>query len=291
MLIQSQCSVFSPIRLTNPRRRCLLIPRPAPFNVFRSYGVVRTWLGKKKNGGVLVSATEEQSSSLNVQKKRKIVEHVSLLKAKQDLSDEEEKDMLDYLYTTQYQMRGILAISLGRVSDQNPDKYTHAVYMRFQRNEDISKFYENPFYMRVLKEHVFPYCHELLNVHYESEVEDDIVPIFRKGEEFNFGVEFVLLLSFVDSASGHVEEALVSLEELIVGFPSLIVQSTRGLNLNLSSKEYTHGVVIRFRSFDAFEIFMGSSEYKKIWKSKFEQIARKTISVHFSVHPVGNAIM
>lgn len=41
------------------------------------------------------------------------MEHVSLLKAKQDLSDEEEKDMLDYLYTTQYQMRGILAISLG----------------------------------------------------------------------------------------------------------------------------------------------------------------------------------
>lgn len=42
-------------------------------------------------------------------------------------------------------------------------------------------------------------------------------------------MEFVLLLSFVDSASGHVEEALASLEELIVGFPSLIVQSTRGL--------------------------------------------------------------
>ena len=41
------------------------------------------------------------------------MEHVSLLKAKQDLSDDEEKDMLDYLYTTQYQMRGILAISLG----------------------------------------------------------------------------------------------------------------------------------------------------------------------------------
>ena len=48
-------------------------------------------------------------------------------------------------------------------------------------------------------------------------------------QEFNFGVEFVLLLSFVDSASGHVEEAFASLEELIAGFPSLIVQSTRGL--------------------------------------------------------------
>lgn len=45
---------------------------------------------------------------------RKVVEHVCLLKAKEDLSEEEENDMLDYLYTTQYQMGGIVAISLGR---------------------------------------------------------------------------------------------------------------------------------------------------------------------------------
>ncbi|XP_070667852.1 uncharacterized protein [Malus domestica] len=90
---------------------------------------------------------------------------------------------------------------------------------------------------------------ELLNVHYQSEVENDIVPIFRKGEEFNVGVEFVLLLSFVDTASGHAEEALISLEEPIFGFPSSIVQTTQGMNLNLSSKVYTYGVVIRYRSY------------------------------------------
>lgn len=42
------------------------------------------------------------------------MEHVCLLKAKQSLlSEEKEKDMLDYLYTSQYQMRGIVAISVG----------------------------------------------------------------------------------------------------------------------------------------------------------------------------------
>ncbi|XP_021816864.1 uncharacterized protein LOC110759138 [Prunus avium] len=293
MLIQSQCSVLSPIRLTNPHRRLPIISRRAPFNACGMNGavVISTWLGRKKNRGVTVSATEEQSSSLNVQKKRKVIDHICLLKAKEDLSDEEEKDMLDFLYTTQYQMRGILAVSLGRISNENIDKYTHAVYMRFQRKEDIGKFYENPFYLRVLNEHVLPYCHGLTNVDYESEVEDDIIPIFRKGEEFNFGVEFVLLLSFVDNASGRVEEALVSLEGLIMGFPSIIVQSTQGLNFNPSSKEYTHGVVIRFRSLDGFEIFVGSSEYKEIWKSKFDQMTRKTLSLHFSVDPVGSEIM
>lgn len=100
---------------------------------------------------------------------------------------------------------------------------------------------------------------------YESEVEDDLLPIFRKGEvgikilydvcfldkmkcfevseelanhswrqEFNYGLEFVLLVSFADKDIGSIEDALVSLERLIMGFPSLIVQSTQGLfELNL----------------------------------------------------------
>ncbi|KAM5572541.1 hypothetical protein ABKV19_012546 [Rosa sericea] len=291
MLIQAHCSTLSPVSLANPTRQFPIISRPAPFNVYRSNGAVSSWLGRKKNRGVIVSASEEQSSSPNLQKRRKIVEHICLLKSKEDLSDEEEKDMLDYLYTTQYQMRGIVAISLGRIGNQNPDKYSYAFYLRFQRKEDLVKFYQHPFYLGVLKDHVSPYCHELLNVDYESEVEDDILPIFRKGEEFNFGVEFVLLISFVDNASDHAEDALVSLEGLLMGFPSLIVQSTQGVNFNPSSKEYTHGVVIRFRSFDAFEIFFGSSEYKDLWKSKFEKITQKTLSVHFLIQPVGSEIM
>lgn len=42
-----------------------------------------------------------------------MIEHICLLKANKDLSEEEEKDMLDFLYTTQYQMRGIVAVSMG----------------------------------------------------------------------------------------------------------------------------------------------------------------------------------
>lgn len=41
------------------------------------------------------------------------MEHVCLLQAKEDLSEEDEKDMLDHLYTTQYQMGGVVAISIG----------------------------------------------------------------------------------------------------------------------------------------------------------------------------------
>lgn len=43
-------------------------------------------------------------------------------------------------------------------------------------------------------------------------------------------MEFILLISFVESKfGGPAEDALASLAELILEFPSLIVQSTQGM--------------------------------------------------------------
>lgn len=118
---------------------------------------MRFWRGSDRK--LTISATNDSDYNVNAERMRKVVEHICLLKAKKDLSEEDENDLLDYLYTSQYQMRGILAISLGRISSDSFENYTHAVFMRFQRREDVDKFYENPFYLKVLKEHVLPYCH------------------------------------------------------------------------------------------------------------------------------------
>ncbi|CAA2984206.1 Hypothetical predicted protein [Olea europaea subsp. europaea] len=250
------------------------------------------WHWRKKNEYPIISAVEEGNLGAHLPRKRGVVEHICLIRAKEDLSEEQEKDMLDYLYTTQYQMRGIIAISLGRISNQGLEKYTHAIFMRFQTKEDVAKFYENPFYMGVLKDHVMPYCHAVVDVDYESEVEDDILPIFRKGEEFNYGVESVVLISFNKSSIGRpAQAALDALANLTLEFPSLIVQATKGQNINNSSKEYTHGAVIRFRSFEAYEIFVNSSEYKDMWNSIFQPIIQKAFYVNFSVDPVGKELM
>ncbi|KAI3985361.1 hypothetical protein MKX01_033675 [Papaver californicum] len=236
--------------------------------------------------------SSDSSDNSDFIKKRKVVDHITLLKAKEGLSDEDEKDMLDHLYTSQYQMGGIIAISLGRARNQNLDGYTHAVYMRFQGKEDLVKFYENTFYLGVLKDHVMPYSHELRYVDYEAEVEDDILPIFRKGQEFNYGLEFMLLISVAESERGEpIEDALLAHANLAREFPSLIVQCTQGSNFNLSSKEYSHAVVIRFRSSEAFEMFVGNSEYREMWTSKFAPIVQKTLAIDFTIDPVGTELM
>lgn len=105
--------------------------------------------------------------------------------------------------------------------------------------------------------------HGLTNVDYESEVEDDILSIFRKGEEYNYGEEFVLLVTFAKNASEkNIKDAMDAFAQLTSSLPSLIVQSTQGSNFNDSSKEFTHAAVVRFRSFDAMEIFVEGREYK-----------------------------
>ncbi|XP_055809496.1 uncharacterized protein LOC129879175 isoform X2 [Solanum dulcamara] len=277
-----------------------LVSSPKPFNLIH-FSVKKTpklnvaALGSRvlkaneglrcKNRNVICSAADRRSFDNDAKRKRKVVEHVCLLKGKGDLSEEQEKDMLDYLYTTQYQMG-------GRVSGGNDDKYSHSIYMRFQRKQDLLKFYENQFYVGVLRDHVVPYCHEIINADFESEVEDDMLSIFRKGEEFNYGVELVLLIAFCKSSlDGPAEDALLALSKLTMDFPSLIVQATIGSNFNISSAEYTHGVVIRFRSSEAFQMFMNSSEYNNMWRSKFQPIVQKHLSVHFSIDPVGTELM
>ncbi|KAL3743080.1 hypothetical protein ACJRO7_018391 [Eucalyptus globulus] len=275
------------------RRRGPALSRFGSFNVRGAIGVAGAYFVRRKDARARISACGESQSNADGQRKRDVVEHICLLKAKDNLTDEEEKDMLDYLYTSQYRMGGIVAISLGRIDDDNPERYTHAVFMRFQRKGDLLKFYENPFYLGVLQKHVMPYCHELLNVDYESEVEDDILSIFRKGEEFNYGEEFVLLVELKDDALGELaEDAMCSLHRIATESPSLIVQVSQGLNFNSTSNmKYTHGVVIRFRSIEAFKIFVGSTEYKHIWSSKFQPVTRKTLSIHFSIDPVGTELM
>ncbi|CAN7115380.1 unnamed protein product [Brassica rapa subsp. narinosa] len=273
------------------------LPRLAhPFLTrgFGSNGGVFLHQSRTKNQGVAFSAADDDriASSKSIQT-RKVVEHVCLLKAKQSLlSEEKEKDMLDYLYTSQYQMRGIVAISVGSIGDKNSGDFTHALFVRFQRKEDLEMFYENPLFLKVLNEHVTPFCHGLTNVDYESEVEDDILSIFRKGEEYNYGEEFVLLVTFAKNASEkNIKDAMDSFAQLTSSLPSLIVQSTQGSNFNESSEEFTHAAVVRFRSFDAMEIFVEGREYKDMWRSQFEPFVEKSVALHFSVDPVGTDVM
>ncbi|PAN52000.1 hypothetical protein PAHAL_9G635500 [Panicum hallii] len=294
MLAPASAQVPHTIR---PVANCFGLHRRSVLNLDRYH----RWRGTGKQmilstRGVLESSNGAPSGGLV--KKRKIVEHIILLGAKPNISDAEEKDMLDYLYTSQYQMRGILTISLGRIEEPNSENFTHAVFMRFQQKEDIAKFQSSAYYSKILDDHVKPVSYGSVSVDFESEVEDDIIPLFRRGEkiwslsqDFNYGVEFMLLISFLETASREaMEDASSSLQRLISQCSSFIVQATCGRCLN-PENGYNHAAVIRFPSYDDFKLFRESMEYKDMWASKFHPIVEKSLQLHFTVDPVGNQLM
>eukprot|EP01018_Ginkgo_biloba_P034066 Gb_28450 [translate_table: standard] len=224
--------------------------------------------------------------------KRKVVEHIVLFRAKAGFSEEQEKDMLDFLYTSQYHMRGIIAISLGRIVNENTEECTHALCMRFPSKEVLAQYYRNPFQSRVLSEYIIPYCHGSISMDYEAEVQDDIVPIFRRGEDFEYGVEFLLLLSMHEGVSVEIiDNALGAFAKIVQDFGSTIIQFTQGTNFNGDSNGYTHGITIRFPSEEALEIFTGSSSYTDMWKKKISPITSKTLVVYFLIDPIGTTIL
>ncbi|XP_039780380.1 uncharacterized protein LOC120647597 isoform X5 [Panicum virgatum] len=287
MLAPASAQVPHTIR---PIANCFGLHRRSVLNLDRYH----RWRGTGKKmilstRGVLESSNGAPSGGLV--KKRKIVEHIILLRAKPNISDAEEKDMLDYLYTSQYQMRGILTISLGRIEEPNSENFTHAVFMRFQQKEDIAKFQSSAYYSKILDDHVKPVSYGSVSVDFESEVEDDIIPLFRRGEDFNYGVEFMLLISFLETASREaMEDASSSLQRLISQCSSFIVQATCGHCLN-PENGYNHAALIRFPSSDDFKLFRESMEYKDMWASKFHPIVEKSLQIHFTVDPVGNQLM
>lgn len=52
----------------------------------------------------------------------------------------------------------VFSLEAGRLSVPNADGFTHAAFMRFQKIDDLAKFYQKS-ELGVLKEHVMPYCH------------------------------------------------------------------------------------------------------------------------------------
>lgn len=119
-----------------------------------------------------------------------------------------------------------------------------------------------------------------------------MMSIFRRGENFNYGVECILLISVFEASQRHaIEEAMLALQNLMDESCSLVIQGTCGSNFSSGDSEYTHAAVMRFRTFEAFELFRCSSKYQYMWKSKFQPIVRKCILVHFSVDPVGTELL
>jgi hypothetical protein len=197
---------------------------------------------------------------------RKVVEHVVLFQMKEDFTDEQEKDMLDHLFTLQYRFRGILAISLGRVVGRTPEGVTHALYERFPSKETLEQYMQHPARLKVAEELIIPYYNGLIIADFEAEVEDAIETIFRRGDDFQQGIEHVVFIKVREGTSqagvSRMLEAFNNLPDQLES--SILVQLTAGANFSERSNGYTHAMVARLPSEEALDSFSKHPAYVRV---------------------------
>lgn len=271
----------------------LLLLRSPTFG-FSTLALLRCQPSKRSMGEIAASKGPlgELKEYEPIVRKRKVIEHIALFQMKEGLTEDQEKDMLDHLYTLQYQLRGIVAVSLGIITGQNTDGCTHALFTRFPSAEALKSYYDSPIRWKIANEYIIPYYNGLICVDYEAEVEDDMVPIFRRGEDFEQGVEFLVLLQVkADTDPRRLQEGFHALSRLVKDLGTLVVQHTSGANFCGLNKGYTHGMVTRFPSEEAKDLFTQHPSYLEIMDRKFQPITHKMLLLDYSVAPIGTTAL
>ncbi|CAM6094979.1 unnamed protein product [Calypogeia fissa] len=224
---------------------------------------------------------------------RKVLEHVVLFKMQDTMTEEQEKEMLDSLWSLQYQVKNVLCTTVGRLVQKTPEGFTHALFSRFPNKQAVDDYMESPTRWRVAQDLVIPYYLGLMMVDFEGEVEDDIETVFRRGDDFQEGVEHFLFFRFKDNVSSDaVDKFLNTANSLPAKFGEL-VQLTVGANFQSQSKgTYTHGLVARLPSGEAYAEFEDFLQADPSWIEAMELLeTSQTLTANFLVSPVGKTVM
>ncbi|XP_024381549.1 stress-response A/B barrel domain-containing protein UP3 [Physcomitrium patens] len=194
---------------------------------------------------------------------RKVVDHVVFFRMKDELTEEQEREMLEALFTLQYTSQGVIYLSVGPVLEKTVDGVTHALFARFMAKEHVELYMQSPERKRIAVDLVIPYYNGLVMLDIEDGVADDVEAIF--GREFALcgGIDHFVLFKVKEGTSQEsIDAMLQSFRDLAASMdPDSMFQLTAGTNFSPMGKGYTHGFIARLPSEEALEDFLKSDAY------------------------------
>eukprot|EP00898_Chlorokybus_atmophyticus_P008060 jgi/Chlat1/8255/Chrsp77S07674 len=223
--------------------------------------------------------------------KTRVVEHVVLFKMGEDFDDRAETDMLDNLYTLQYMCPSVLAISVGANvnSPAQSGGYTHALYVRFPDMAALDRYLVHPAHLSCVETYVKPFVQDTLAIDFQAEVDNDINTVFRRGDDWDQGVEHLVLLKVKEGTTSEQEATMLErLQSLPQVIGESVLQITAGANFSTRSKGYTHGLVARCPSEEHLHTYARHPEHRTILRKQVLPISDSMpIAVDFVVNPLG----
>eukprot|EP00897_Mesotaenium_endlicherianum_P005383 jgi/Mesen1/4873/ME000244S04050 len=244
----------------------------------------------RKNATNMRGIAAQTGEAETAQKTRKVIEHLVLFKMKEDFEQSQEKDMLDNLYSLQYHYRNILAVSVGRIFSKRSNGFTHALFVRFPSQEALAQYTIHPSHTSVVEQYIKPYLEDILAVDFEADVEEDIEAIFRRGEDFEQGVEHLVLVKVKEGVSPEASQDMITaLAELPDKLGSTIVQITAGPNFSPRSKGFTHGLVVRLPSEKDLEAYNKHPSHREVLRKHVLPNSESILAVDFHVEAISEA--
>jgi hypothetical protein len=217
-----------------------------------------------------------------------VVELLWLLKAKPDLDPEQMEVLLDSLWSMQYMVpAGIMCASAGPVvsctaypasagQGQPPATpaapqqqqqlqpecqwqcgFTHAVQFRLASRLHLEHLMAHHL-MASSRDHVADLCTDHAQLVFEGMVTKRLEALFRRGEEFQSGVEHVLLLQPGANGGVGADTFLAQLAELAESSVAGGIQASHGAVISCVHAAATHVLMTRFAAAQQVQQLLGT---------------------------------
>lgn len=221
--------------------------------------------------------------------KSSVVELLWLLKARSDVDPEQIEELLDSLWSLQYLVpAGILCASAGPVvsctayEQQQPQQpvttssslaaagqaeqrskgrwqcgFTHAVHFRLGSRLNLEHLMAHPL-MSSSRDAVDALCTDHAQLVFEGMVTKRLEALFRRGEEFESGVEHVLLLQPSSNGGLGADAFLAQLAELAESSVAGGIQASHGAVISCVHAAATHVLMTRFAAPQQVQQLLGT---------------------------------
>lgn len=215
--------------------------------------------------------------------KASVVELLWLLKAKSDADPEQIEVLLDSLWSLQYMVpAGILCAAAGPVvscttypcatqqlqqlmsaeQQQQPKGqwqcgFTHAVHFRLANRLKLEHLMAHPL-MASSRDAVAELCTDHAQLVFEGMVTKRLEALFRRGEEFESGVEHILLLQPGANGGLGADDFLSQLAGLAESSVAGGIQASHGAVISCVHAAATHVLMVRFAAPQQVQQLLGT---------------------------------
>lgn len=252
-------------------------------------------------------ASEQETKSAYV----KVVEYFMLLEVRPDLQQEDVLKMLGSMWSLQYMIPQVLCASAGSILvvnnrsqgglfNEHSDKgagFTHALHFRFGNPEVADAFRQHPTFTKTKKQGVDVMCDRVAELVAVVEVPNDLGAIFRRGGDWEEGVEHIIVMKAqngvkkegVNKYVSHLQElAETSVGGALCSSVGPLAQITDTF-ASSSSKDHSSvsflALVTQFPTFEGCQAFDQISMVQQIQKGDSNQALQAIFSICFEIAP------